>query len=250
MRFCIGSRLSASRLIFVSSWQFPSFRMQRIVATGCVALAGLLAAPIEVTLAQVTVLLPTEGDLKATLALQGDVVRGKDAYAECQTCHRQDASGRARFDIPRLSGQHASVLIKQLMDIRSDQRVNTEMRAYMLDSDLTLQEFADMAAYLQSLPVVGDIARGPPELVQQGRAVYARDCATCHGERGEGRAELFYPMLASQHYNYLLREMGLILSGQRGNSNPAMPPILGNLSADDQRAVASYLSHLPPPDRR
>jgi cytochrome c553 len=224
--------------------------MQAIVAMGCVALASLLALPIHVTLAQVAVLVPTDGDLKATLALQGDVVRGKDAYAECQTCHRQDASGRARFDIPRLSGQHASVLIKQLMDIRSDLRINTEMRAYMLDSDLTLQDYADMAAYLQSLPVAGDIAKGPPELVQRGEAMYARDCAACHGERGEGRAELFYPMLASQHYNYLLREMDLILAGQRGNSNPAMPLILGNLSADDRRAIASYLSQLPPPSRQ
>jgi cytochrome c553 len=230
--------------------KFHDLRTQTIVAMGCVALASLLVLPIHATLAQVAVLLPTDGDIKATLALRGDVVRGKDAYAECQTCHRQDASGRARFDIPRLSGQHASVLIKQLMDIRSDLRINTEMRAYMLDSDLTLQDYADMAAYLQSLPVAGDIARGPPELVQQGQAVYARDCAACHGERGEGRAELFYPMLASQHYNYLLREMDLILSGRRGNSNPAMPPILGNLSADEKRAVASYLSQLPPPDRK
>ena len=230
--------------------KFQHSRMQRIVAMGCVVLASLLAMPMHATLAQVAVLVPTDGDLKATLELQGDVVRGKDAYAECQTCHRQDASGRARFDIPRLSGQHASVLIKQLMDIRSDLRINTEMRAYMRDSDLTLQDYADMAAYLQSLPVAGDIAKGPPELVQQGQAVYARDCAACHGEQGEGRAELFYPMLASQHYNYLLREMDLILSGQRGNSNPAMPPILGNLSADEKRAVASYLSQLPPPNRK
>ncbi len=43
--------------------------------------------------------------------------------------------------------------------------------------------------------------------------------------------------------------MDLILTGQRGNSNPAMPPILGNLSADDKRAIASYLSQLPPPGR-
>ena len=80
-----------------------------------------------------------------------------------------------------------------------------------------------------------------------GRDVYARDCAGCHGEHGEGRAELFYPMLESQHYNYLLREIDLILTGQRGNSNPAMPPIVSNLSADDKRAVAAYLAQLPAP---
>ena len=213
------------------------------------ALAMVLAIPHGPAIAQVTVFLPTEGDLEATLALPGDVRRGKDAYAECQTCHRSDASGRITFDIPRLSGQHASVLIKQLMDIRSGLRINEDMRAYMHDSDLTLQDFADMAAYLQSLPVAGRIGQGPPELVPRGRDLYASDCAGCHGEHGEGRPELFYPMLASQHYGYLLRELDLILTGERGNSNPAMPPILANYATGDKQAIAAYLAQLPAPAR-
>jgi cytochrome c553 len=213
--------------------------------TMSLVLAIMLTGSPGAAVAQVTVLVPTDGDIKATLALPGDAQRGKDVYAECQTCHRTDASGRATFSIPRLSGQHASVLIKQLMDIRSGLRVNPDMRDYMLDSELTLQDFADMAAYLQSLPVVGKIGQGPPELVPRGQALFASDCAGCHGEHGEGRAELFYPMLASQHYKYLLLELDLILSGGRGNSNPAMPPILKNYSADDKRAVAAYLAQLP-----
>ena len=217
----------------------------RPVAVLSLFLAMVLGCPPGTTFAQVTVLLPTEGDLEATLALPGDVQRGKDAYAECQTCPRTDASGRSAFDIPRLSGQHASVLIKQLMDIRSGLRINEDMREYMHDSDLTLQDFADMAAYLQSLPVAGKIGQGPSELVARGQDLYASDCSACHGERGEGRAELFYPMLASQHYGYLLREMDLILNGERGNSNPAMPPILQNYTADDKQAIAAYLAQLP-----
>jgi cytochrome c553 len=219
------------------------------LATRSLALVIVLAGSSGTAVAQVTVALPTDGDIKATLALPGDTQRGKEAYAECQTCHRTDASGRATFSIPRLSSQHASVLIKQLMDIRGGLRVNPDMRDYMLDSDLTLQDFADMAAYLQSLPVVGNIGQGPPELVPRGQALYASDCAACHGERGEGRAEFFYPMLASQHYKYLLLEFDLILEGRRGNSNPAMPPILKNYSVDDKRAVAAYLAQLPAPGK-
>jgi len=221
--------------------------MLRPLAAMSLALAIVLAGRAATTVAQVTVLVPTDGDIKAALALPGDIQRGKDAYAECQTCHRSDASGRAKFAIPRLSGQHASVLIKQLMDIRSGLRVNEDMKDYMLDSDLTLQDFADMAAYLQSLPVSGNIAQGPPELVPRGKTLYADNCAACHGEQGEGRPELFYPMLASQHYSYLLRELDLILNGERGNSNPAMPPILKNFSTDDKQAVAAYLAQLPAP---
>ena len=219
----------------------------RPVAARWLAIAMVLVCPPGTAVAQVTVFLPTDGDIKATLALPGDVQRGKDAYAECQTCHRTDASGRTAFNIPRLSGQHASVIIKQLMDIRSGLRVNEDMREYMHDSDLTLQDFADMAAYLQSLPVAGKIGQGPPELVARGQALYASDCAGCHGEHGEGRPELFFPMLASQHYGYLLRELDLILTGERGNSNPAMPPILRNYATDDKQAIAAYLAQLPPP---
>jgi cytochrome c553 len=211
------------------------------------ALAMALASLTGTAVAQVTVFLPTDGDLQAMLALPADVQRGKDAYAECQTCHRTDASGRIAFNIPRLSGQHASVIIKQLMDVRSGLRVNEDMREYMHDSDLTLQDFADMAAYLQSLPVAGKIGQGPPELVPRGQALYARDCAGCHGEHAEGRPELFFPMLASQHYGYLLRELDLILSGERGNSNPAMPPILKNYTTEEKQALAAFLAQLPAP---
>ena len=228
--------------------KFQNANAQRLLATLSLALF-MLAGPPGTAIAQVTVVVPTDGDIKTTLALPGDIERGTQAYAECQTCHRRDGSGRPKFDMPRLSGQHASVLIKQLMDIRSGLRVNPEMRDYMLDSDLTLQDFADMAAYLQSLPVAGYIAQGPPELVPRGQALYASNCAECHGKHGEGRAELFYPMLASQHYTYLLREIDLILTGQRGNSSPAMPPILSKLSADDKRAVAAYLAQLPAPGK-
>jgi len=222
---------------------------RRPLAPLSLVLAMALASLPGTAAAQVTVFLPTEGDLQATLALPGDVRRGKDAYAECQTCHRTDASGRSAFNIPRLSGQHASVIIKQLMDIRSGLRVNEDMREYMHDSDLSLQDFADMAAYLQSLPVEGKIGQGPPELVPRGQALYASDCAGCHGEHAEGRPELFFPMLASQHYGYLLRELDLILSGERGNSNPAMPPILKNYAAEEKQAIAAYLAQLPAPGK-
>ncbi len=223
----------------MSSWTRLSLALGMAAAT--------LAGP---ALGQVKVLVPTSGETQATLALAGDARRGKDLYGECQTCHRRDASGRSNTAVPRLSGQHASVLIKQLMDIRSGQRVNVAMKDYVLEPQLTLQHFADIAAYLESLPVTGSLGKGPPELVPRGQALYEKDCAVCHGAHGEGRPEMFHPMLASQHYSYLLRELDLIRDGERGNSNPAMPPILKNYSADDRRAVAAYLAQLPVPEKR
>lgn len=213
-----------------------------VLATLGLALAGPLAAQVPVTL-------PTSGELRATLALPGDMQRGQKAYADCQGCHRRDASGRANSSIPRLSGQHASVIIKQMVDIRSGARVNPLMQEIVLEPQVTPQSMADIAAYLQSLPVAGTIERGAADRVPRGQELYTRDCVACHGEQGQGRAELFYPMVAAQHGSYLVRELGLIRNGGRGNSNPAMAQMLQGYSDDDRRAVAAYLAQLPPPAR-
>jgi cytochrome c553 len=197
--------------------------------------------------AQTRVALDVTGELKAVLDLKGDAVRGKEAFDDCVSCHRRDASGRTSGATPRLSGQHASVLIKQIVDIRAGRRLNAPMKPFVDDPALQLQAFADMASYLQALPVAGNLGKGPGSGVARGKVLYDRDCAACHGDQGEGRAELFHPMLAAQHYGYLLRELGLIRDGGRGNSNAGMVALVKTYPQADLQAVADYLAQLPPP---
>lgn len=211
-------------------------------------LSTLLVLSMQ-ALAQTKVLPPVSGELKAALEARGDIERGRTAYADCQGCHRRDGSGRAALSIPRLAGQHASVLIKQIVDIRSGARLNPPMKPVVDEPHHTMQAFADMAAFLQSLPVTGTVEKGPGTAAARGQTLFARDCAGCHGDRGEGRAELFHPMLAAQHYSYLLRELGLIREGSRGNSSAAMVQLLKGYGPDDLQALADYLSNLPPPAR-
>ncbi len=209
-----------------------------------------LASWPAATHAQTPVALETTGELKTVLDLKGDPLRGKTAFDDCAGCHRKDASGRVNNATPRLSGQHASVLIKQIVDIRSGRRVNAEMKPYVDDPALTLQAFADIAAYLQVLPVAGTLGKGPGSGVARGKALFARDCAACHGAAGEGQAEMFYPMVAAQHYSYVLRELGLIRDGGRGNSNPGMVALVKTYSQADLQAVADYIAQLPPPPKQ
>lgn len=213
------------------------------------ASALTLLLSVAAAQAQVVVAVPVTGELKAALALAGDVSRGREAYTDCQGCHRRDASGRAALSTPRLSGQHASVILKQIMDIRSGARLNPPMKPVVEEPHLTTQTFADIAAFLQSLPLTGVLEKGPGSGLARGRELYERDCAACHGQRAEGRAELFHPMLAAQHHGYLVRELGLIQNGGRGNSSPAMVQILKGYVPADLQAVADYLSNLPPPAR-
>lgn len=192
-------------------------------------------------------------DLSAEVAeamrLRPDRGRGKQGFEVCVSCHRSTAGGRTDGAIPRLSGQHASVIVKQVSDIRTGRRLNPEMMPYVEGKLITPQLLADIADYLQSLPLSGSIGKGPGTALERGKTLFARDCSPCHGQGGEGLAAGFFPMLASQHYGYLLRELEMIRDGRRGNSNPGMVQVIKAYSVADLQAVADHASRLPPPAR-
>ncbi len=124
------------------------------------------------------------------------------------------------------------------------------MKEYVVDPAFSLQAFADIATYLQGLPVAGTIGKGPGSEVARGKDLFARDCAACHGAAGEGQGQLFHPMVAAQHYSYVLRELGLIRDGGRGNSSPGMMALIKTYSQADLQAVADYIAQLPAPPKQ
>lgn len=181
----------------------------------------------------------------AALQARGDPARGEDAFVVCQGCHRVGALGRADGSYPRLAGQHATVLIKQLADVRSERRSNLKMLPFADHQSLSVQDMADIAAYLQGLPVPPDQGQGPGQALALGERLYASDCVGCHGQQGEGDAQRFYPRVAGQHYRYLLRENLLIRDGKRRNANPEMVEAVRRYSDDELSAVADHMSRLP-----
>jgi cytochrome c553 len=64
----------------------------------------------------------------------------------CMACHGADATGRA--DFPRLAGQHAKYVVKQLNYIQSLVRAAPVMHGIV--KDLTPNEMQALAAYVQS----------------------------------------------------------------------------------------------------
>lgn len=207
-------------------------------------LAGMVAG------AQAQALAPAAAaaELQAALQATGDRARGEAAFVECVACHRKDAAGRATARVPRLAGQHARVIIKQFVDIRSGQRINEMMKPIIEDMALTPQTLADIATFLQALPAPATPAStGPGEALARGKTLFERDCVGCHGTQGEGNAAEFRPRVATQHYGYLVHELERIRSGARGNSDPAMRALLQPYTPQDLQAVADHLSRLPPP---
>lgn len=176
----------------------------------------------------------------------GDPVKGKEAYRGCQGCHKADGAGVREGVYPRLTGQHTSVLIKQITEIRAGIRLNPKMLPFVEDPAIAVEEIGDIAAYLNSLESARENGKGAEDASVKGKKLYvANKCSRCHGVNGEGDAAKAFPAVAAQHYDYLIREMKWIRQGVRGNSHPEMVKAIAKFSQSDLEAVASYLSRLP-----
>jgi len=180
------------------------------------------------------------------LSARGDALRGEIAFEICQGCHRATALGRPDGSYPRLAGQHATVLIKQMTDVRAGRRDNKKMFPFIDKHAVTPQEIADIAVYLQALPVPPDNGKGDGNNLARGEKIYVRDCIVCHGNKGQGDSARFYPRVSGQHYKYLLRESILIRNGDRRNANPDMVSTIKPYDDKDLQAVADYMSRLAP----
>lgn len=180
----------------------------------------------------------------AALAHKPDIEKGKIAYEVCQGCHQADGSGRADSIYPNLAGQHASVLIKQMVDVRAGRRDNPKMHPFVGDWVVSVEEVADIAAYLSQLPISTENGKGSGNHLAKGRDLYDNECAACHGRNGEGNAEAFYPAVAQQHYAYLYKEATMIRDGERRNADPKMVRIIKGYSNDELKAVSDYMSRM------
>jgi len=186
-----------------------------------------------------------DSEKTTALSLKGNVDRGEAAFVICQGCHRVGALGRLDGSYPSLAGQHATVLVKQLVDVRSGRRNNPKMLPFADHQALSVQDIADIAVYLQLLPVPPDHGRGDGKYLTQGQQLYERDCAACHAPNGMGDASRFFPRISGQHYRYLVRESQMIRSGERRNGNPDMISAISHYSDQEIAAVADYVTRLP-----
>jgi len=191
-----------------------------------------------------------EGEKIEALHKKGDIKRGEEAYEVCGACHLPSGAGRADGTFPQLAGQHSTVLIKQMADIREGLRDNPTM--YPFAKTLTdPQELADVSAYIQSLCIPTDHGKyeGADATMQiaAGKDLYEKECKECHGANGQGDKEKFYPVIAGQHYKYLLRQMTDIRDGKRRNANPDMVKIIKKYDDKQLVAISAFQSSMTMP---
>ena len=191
-----------------------------------------------------------EGEKIEALQKKGDAKAGKEGYEVCGACHLPSGAGRSDGTFPQLAGQHSTVLIKQMADIRAGLRDNPTM--YPFAKELTdAQELANVSAYIESLciPVDHGVYTGKDVAAQvaTGKDLYEKQCLECHGKNGEGQKAKFYPVIAGQHYEYLLRQMTDIRDGKRRNANPDMVKVIKPYTNQQLVAISAYQSSLVMP---
>jgi cytochrome c553 len=125
-----------------------------------------------------------EGEKIEALKLKGNAKDGKEAYEVCGACHLPSGAGRPDGTFPQLAGQHATVLIKQMADIRGGLRDNPTMYPFAKEM-VDAQDLANVSAYIESLCIPADHGKyeGPDAAKQQvadGKAMYEKECVECH----------------------------------------------------------------------
>lgn len=192
-------------------------------------------------------------ELMQVLSLSPDIEEGKKVFDSCSKCHGVEGWGSYNGDFPQLAGQHKSVIIKQFLDIRSGKRENPAMRPVILElSRQGEQTIVDVAAYIETLKMDPDPGVGEAEddVLKRTAVTYAENCASCHGANGEGMAEKFYPLLQGQNYEYVLRQLKRIQSGQRKNANREMQKIISQMSWNELDLLADFISRLEPDESK
>jgi cytochrome c553 len=190
----------------------------------------------------------TTGSEQAAAAarLKPDYLRGAQLFEGCTACHGSDAGGEPNGSVPRLAGQYARVLIKQIIDFRSGRRWDLRMEQVTSRHQLgDAQAVADVAGYIAMLSPVLAPTPGNGGQLERGAGLYKSRCLECHGPMGEGSVGSQTPRIAGQHAAYLMRQMQETAGGGRPNMSAGHQALLDTLEVRDFEGLADYISRLP-----
>jgi cytochrome c553 len=174
----------------------------------------------------------------------GDPLAGQVKSLICQACHGNEGSP-AKPDCPKLAGQYAVYIQKQIKDFQMGSRKDPVMTdiAVRLTNE---QDLLDIAAYFASQKQMkGD--RRVVNTAGRRRFVAGNGCQTCHGINGKGLApnNPIAPVIGGQHKDYLVKQLKDFRSNARTNEGSGMMGLIADLMSDAQiDAVASYESGL------
>jgi cytochrome c553 len=164
----------------------------------------------------------------------------------CLACHSGGAAVAPTF--PKLDGQHAAYLDKQLREYKSGKRKSAVMAPMI--AILKRQQIPGMATHFASQPPASGAVQNP-QLAALGKVLYEEGnratgvpgCVGCHLPNGVGYQR--YPRLAGQLQAYIVQQLMDFKSGMRSNDRAhVMRAVAGRLTDEEIKAVSEYLAGL------
>lgn len=184
--------------------------------------------------------------LSGSVWAEGNAGAGQKVSEMCEGCHGKAGNSQTPI-FPKLAGQHASYLVRQLRDFREKKRVDPAMN--VIAEDLSEKDINDVSAFFAAQKVSIESAAATPagkHLYLSGNSNGAPACSGCHGPSGVGNGPANYPALAGQHAAYVAKTLGDFKTQQRSNdAHSIMRAIAAKLSEDEINAAADYISGLP-----
>lgn len=181
-------------------------------------------------------------------AAEGDAAAGKAKVGVCIACHGPNGNALVP-SWPKLAGQHAEYIYKQLMDFKGGARENAQMSPQV--TSLSEQDFRNIAVYYstqQQTPGVTD-----PAVAELGERIYrggnpatgVTACSGCHGSAGSGLGAAKFPRIAGQHAQYVASTLEEFRDGVRANDpNGMMQDVAGRMSDEEIAAVSQFVQGL------
>jgi cytochrome c553 len=174
-----------------------------------------------------------------TRVVEGSAGRGATLALNCTMCH--GAQGMSRSNSPNLAGQYPEVIIKQLYDYKSGNRVHALMQG--LAQSMSGQDIRDLAAFYASLPK----ARTAPTFYDERLPALVRvgdplrniaPCISCHGGVDQ---KLGTPWIEGMPREYLVEQLHAFASGTRRNDSHAqMRNVARTMTPQEIGEVATF----------
>lgn len=164
----------------------------------------------------------------------------------CGTCHGPTGQS-SNVEFPKLAGQNADYMVRQMFNFKSHARKSNEMEKEM--AGLTGNDIEELATYF-SLQQLIPIPRQDAALSEAGRSFYMSGdqergisaCVVCHGPRARGGKLL--PRLAGQHARYLAVQLRHYAERSRTTDQTLMHFAAAKMTEDEIWAVSYFLSGL------
>lgn len=181
---------------------------------------------------------------------------GAKVAQTCAACHGADGNATST-QFPKLAGQHADYLIKQLNDYRVAKgakhpaRINAIMNG--MAATLTDAQIRDVALFYSRQTFKPGVTFADKKDLKLGQAIWMAGipdravpaCVSCHGPGGAGMPSR-YPRIGGQWQSYLETELQMFRNDRRTNS-PEMHDIASRMTDRQITAVADYAAGLRAP---